>query len=34
MNTKRYSKELKQKVVAALFELDNSGDATPGVNGH
>ena len=27
---KRYPKELKQKVVAALFELDNSGDATPG----
>ncbi|WP_152626230.1 hypothetical protein [Acidithrix ferrooxidans] len=23
-------KELKQKVVAALYELDNSGDATPG----
>ena len=27
---KRYPKELKQKVVAALYELDNSGDATPG----
>ena len=30
MVMKRYPKELKQKVVAALFELDNSGDATPG----
>ena len=27
---KRYRKELKQKVVAALYELDNSGNATPG----
>ena len=30
MDMKRYPKELKQKVVAALYELDNSGDATPG----
>ncbi|KJF17616.1 hypothetical protein [Acidithrix ferrooxidans] len=30
MVMKRYPKELKNKVVAALYELDNSGDATPG----
>ena len=30
MDMKRYPKELKNKVVAALYELDNSGDATPG----
>ena len=30
MVMKRYPKELKQKVVAALFELDNSGDAPAG----
>ena len=28
---KRYPKELKQKVVVALFEPDNSGDAAPGI---
>jgi transposase-like protein len=26
----RYPKEIKMKVVAVLYELDSSGDATPG----